>query len=67
MRHLGTLCPVDLDTSSRILKAQWVEVQAKLYDVDWSEMEEGAKESPTLALSTFMEELIPILEKHIPL
>ena len=29
-------------------------------------MEEAAKESPTLALSIFMEELIPILEKHVP-
>ena len=73
--ELGS-CPerheVHLLESGRRLKnlnfnnAQWVEVQAELNEVDWSEMEEAAKESPTLALSKFMEELIPILERHIP-
>ena len=47
-------------------KAQWVEVQAELSEADWSEMEEAAKASPTLALSILMDELIPILEKYVP-
>jgi hypothetical protein len=29
-------------------------------------MEEASKASPTLALSILMDELIPILEKHVP-
>ena len=47
-------------------KAQWVEVQAELAEVDWTDLEEIAKTSPTLALSTFMEELLPLLERHVP-
>ena len=34
--------------------------------LDWKEMEEAAKTSPTLALSAFMEELVPLLERNVP-
>ena len=47
-------------------KAQWVEVQAELGECDWSDLETAAKTSPTLALSIFMEELLPVLERHVP-
>ena len=48
-------------------KAEWAEVQAELGEVDWTEMEEAAKASPTSALSIFMDELIPVLERHVPI
>ena len=47
-------------------KALWPEVQAELGEVDWSDMEEAAKASPTQALSMFMDKLLPILEKNVP-
>ena len=47
-------------------KAPWVEIQAELSEVDWKEMEKAAKASPTVALNLFMEEIIPLLEKHVP-
>ena len=47
-------------------KAQWVEVQAELGECDWCDLETAAKTSPTLALSIFMEELLPVLERHAP-
>ena len=47
-------------------KAAWVEIQAELGEVDWVDMEDAARISPTLALSTFMEELVPLLERHVP-
>ena len=47
-------------------KAQWVEIQAELSELDWSEMEVAANDSPTKALNIFLEELIPILERHVP-
>ena len=48
-------------------KAQWVEVQAELAEIDWTDLDEAAKTSPTLALSMFMEEVVPLLERHVPL
>ena len=48
-------------------KANWPDLQAELGDIDWSDMEEAAKASPTKALAIFMDELIPILENHVPL
>ena len=47
-------------------KAQWAEIHAELEEVDWGEMEEAANSSPTSALLIFMDELIPILERHVP-
>ena len=48
-------------------KAKWVEIQTELNEVDWTEMKEAAKTSPTEALNVFMEELLPLLERHVPL
>ena len=48
-------------------KAQWDQVQSELGDVNWSEMEKAAEASPNQALSVFMDKMIPILEKHVPL
>ena len=48
-------------------RAHWAEVQAELGEVDWSDMEEAAKASPSQALSLFMGNLIPILEKNVPM
>ena len=47
-------------------KAVWAEIQAELGEIDWSEMEEAGKTSPTEALTIFLEELLPILERHVP-
>ena len=47
-------------------KAQWVEVQAELAELDWTELETAAKVSPTFALSVFLDELLPLLERHVP-
>ena len=47
-------------------KAVWVEIQAELSEIDWAEMEEVAKTSSTAALNVFMEELVPLLERHVP-
>ena len=47
-------------------KANWVEIKAELRELDWAEMEEVMKTSPTEALSVFMDELIPLLERHVP-
>ena len=54
-----------LDTGRRLKalnfnKALWVEIQAELSEIDWAEMEE------TAALCVFMEELVPLLERHVP-
>ena len=48
-------------------KTEWSEVQAELGEVDWTEMEEASKASPTSALSICMNELIPVLERHVPI
>ena len=47
-------------------KAAWQEIQAELSEIDWEDMEEAAKASPTQGLVSFMEELVPILERHVP-
>ena len=47
-------------------KAQWLEVQAELSEVDWSDLEQAASSSPTKALNIFLEELLPIVERHVP-
>ena len=47
-------------------KAKWVEVQAELSELDWTDLEKAAKTSPTLALSLFLEEIVPLLERHVP-
>ena len=49
-----------------MLITAWMEIQAELGEVDWVDMEDAARISPTLALSTFMEELVPLLERHVP-
>ena len=38
---------LDCGTRLNFNKAQWVEVQAELSEVDWTDMEEAAKASPT--------------------
>ena len=48
-------------------KARWEEIQAELSELDWVEMEEAAKTSPTDALNIFMDELLPLLERHVQL
>ena len=48
-------------------KAQWVEVQAELSEIDWSDLEQAAETSPTQALSVFLEEIVPVLERHVPI
>ena len=47
-------------------KAAWVEIQAELSEIDWTEMEEAGKISPNSALKIFLEELLPLLERHVP-
>ena len=48
-------------------KAAWVEIQAELGEIEWGDMEDAAKASPpTQALASFMEELVPLLERHVP-
>ena len=47
-------------------KAEWEEIRAELSECDWAELETVAKSSPTLALQVLMDEVIPILEKHVP-
>ena len=42
-------------------KAKWKEIH--LDEMDWGDMEEAVNSLPTTALSIFMDELIPILEK----
>ena len=51
-RHLTSIKPLGL--------------KYRLSSVDWEEMEVAAKTSPTVALNLFMEEIIPLLEKHVP-
>ena len=41
-------------------------MQAELNEIDWTDMEEAARDNPTLALTIFMEEILPLLEKHVP-
>ena len=48
-------------------KARWVEIKAELSELDWAEMEEATRTSPTDALKVFMDELVPLLERHVPL
>ena len=47
-------------------RAEWIEIQAELSELDWSDLESAAEKSPTLALSLFMEEILPVLERHVP-
>ena len=47
-------------------KANWDEIKHELSEVDWSDMEVAAKTSPRAALDIFMEELLPLLERHVP-
>ena len=47
-------------------KAPWEEIKHELSEVDWSDMEDAGKPSPKEALNIFMEELLPMLEKHVP-
>ena len=47
-------------------QAQWPEIHAELSECDWTDLETAAKTSPTLALSIFMEELITLVERHVP-
>ena len=61
-----------LDCGSRLKKlnfhkASWVEIQAEISEIDLGDMEEAAKTSPTKALQVFLEELLPLLERHVPI
>ena len=47
-------------------KAQWVEIQAELAECDWAELDTIARSSPSLALSAFIDEILPILKRHVP-
>ena len=47
-------------------KANWDEIKHELSEVDWSDMEVAAKISPRAALDIFMEELLQLLERHVP-
>ena len=48
-------------------KAPWPDIQLELSRIDWTPMEELAKECPTSAHSWFMDTLIPLLENLVPL
>ena len=48
-------------------KAPWPEIQSELGRIDWSPMKDLAKQCPTSAHSWFMETLIPVLERLVPL
>jgi hypothetical protein len=48
-------------------KAPWPEIQKQLKLIDWEQMKAQAKESPSAALSLFMDMVIPILESLVPL
>ena len=47
-------------------RAAWTEIQAELSEIDWCKMEAAANSSPTEALNVFMDELVPLLERHVP-
>ena len=47
-------------------KAPWVEIKAELSELDWSDMEVASETSATKAFDIFMEEIVPILERHVP-
>ena len=47
-------------------KAPWEKVREDLAQVDWSEVTELAKSSPTSALTRFHEKVLDILEKNVP-
>ena len=47
-------------------KAPWPEIQAELRIVDWSPMVELADQGPVAAHEWFIEKLLPLLEKHVP-
>ena len=48
-------------------KAPWPEIQSELRKVDWEPMIQLAKDSPTAGHTWFMDQLIPILEKLVPI
>ena len=48
-------------------KAVWTEIQAELSEINWGGMEEAAQVSPNDALGVLMDELVPLLERHVPL
>ena len=47
-------------------KALWPEIQAELQEIDWSKMDEVAKFCPKDALNIFMDEIVSVLERHVP-
>ena len=47
-------------------KAPWPEIQKELAKLDWSPMKVQALDSPSAALSWFMDQVIPILESLVP-
>ena len=47
-------------------KAPWEKIREGLAQVDWSEMEEIAKASPTTSLTWFHDKVLDILEVHVP-
>ena len=48
-------------------KAPWPEIKKELSNLDWGPMKEQAKSSPVAALTWFMELVIPLLERLVPI
>ena len=48
-------------------KAPWPEIQTELRKLDLAPMEDMAKESPVAAHAWLMDQIIPLLEKLLPL
>ena len=47
-------------------KAPWSEIQSELRKLDWSPMVELADQSPITAHTWFIDQLLPLLEKYVP-
>ena len=47
-------------------KAPWQDITADLEIIDWSYMEQLAKDNPVTALCSFHDRVLEVLEKHIP-
>ena len=61
-----------LDSGQRLkklnfLKAPWKEIQGELRNIDWEPMQELAKDSPIAAHAWMIDQLVPLLEQHVPL
>ena len=47
-------------------KANWVDIQADLKEINWCEMKSLSETSPEEALTYFNDKVLTILEKYIP-